>query len=451
MKSPRFLYQESTNEIEGKTRWEDGKIHRIGKAIVNKRYSKKAPLFEKDLVSSSRRISHKKRRQSRKNKYLDKQGRKTRKMTGGANMNGKTFYIGVGIEQKQEGGKLNFRLKDCILPSYSPEINDTHRTFEILYGGGANEVDYKKQYMAIGSNLDCPVFYDKFIKNLKQLPPASTMPVEISQGNIQDMNKNIQSNMEDVQNFNRYLSQSCKSGTKSNMGNIPVATPNINNTSISNGQNPVSGMNTPNVKTITTPNNNNNNKKGKVSLPATKPSVLSKFKSFFSKNKSTVPTDSTNTPMTDNTNEVDKQNAKKDMKTNTDKIELMHKVIEDDYLKRYTNVGGTLDEIENSVEVAIASSILMNSDKGMDNSNNIPSPSVTNSDSKLALEDLKNKLQEIKKKSSEIVKNINNIPDNEIKINQETIRSNFEQAKGLFDNYCTKAGIETDCNMALHP
>ena len=61
MKNPRFLYQDSSTELEGKTRWEDGKQHRFGKSVINKRYSKKTPLFEKDLVSSSsRRISYKK-------------------------------------------------------------------------------------------------------------------------------------------------------------------------------------------------------------------------------------------------------------------------------------------------------------------------------------------------------------------------------------------------------
>ena len=88
MKSQRgFLFQDSSaSELVGKTPWENGKLHRIGKAVSLKKYSKKTPPFEKDLVSSSpRRISHKRGRKMKsiKKKDLNKLNKKSRGENGG--------------------------------------------------------------------------------------------------------------------------------------------------------------------------------------------------------------------------------------------------------------------------------------------------------------------------------------------------------------------------------
>jgi hypothetical protein len=469
MKSPGFLYQESSNEIDGKTRWEDGKIHRIGKAMVNKRYSKKTPLFEKDLVSSSsRRISHKKGKQSRKNKKRSgKNG--TRKMIGGANMNGKTFYIGIGIQQEKEGGKLNFHLKDCILPSYSPEINDTHRTFEILYGGGANEIDYQKQHMAIGSNIDNATFYDKIIENLKSLPPASSTPMEISQGNIQDVNKKIQTNSEDVNNFNRYLSQSSKNGnsngnTNGNTNGSKKGNTNGSMNGSTNGStNAVSPSPslTPSINKDSNPSLNINKSPDNIDINTKIPTATAIPGSTAQNTNQNPnsppppPSGANNLPMADNLESNNEPNIskeaidsmKKDIKEKAKDIQLMNYFVENHYHNNQT-VGGELEEDDIIMSLALAIAAAINQTDVVNVPDNTPSSSSLpiNGDAKT----LKNALLNSKNRTMELLKSLYSIDNvDEIKKIQDEVGTLHEKSKSILTEFCSKTGIsESECNSS---
>jgi hypothetical protein len=163
-------------------------FYQTEKGGMNKRYSRK--IFP---VS----ISH-----NNMNNLLEgkRRMRKTQKMKGGGIMNGKTFYIGVGIRQDKQG-KMDFQLKNCILPSYSPEVNDTNRMFEIMYGGEMKKIDYQKQYIPFSSVNDSQSFLNKLIQNLSNLTPEKG-PISDAETVKQNLSNDIIKS-----NYERFLSQ----------------------------------------------------------------------------------------------------------------------------------------------------------------------------------------------------------------------------------------------------
>jgi hypothetical protein len=157
---------------------------------------------EKGLVSSSGNVSNSITKKI-KSKYMNSMRRNhTRKIKGGAaNMNGKTFYIGVDIKQGDKQN-LSFQLKNCILPAYSASEDDTNRTFEILYGGGASTIDFEKQCLPMGSNMNCRGFYEKLVDNIKTLPNLDTGTTGIRDA---DAVKGKLTDVRDEQNLKRFL------------------------------------------------------------------------------------------------------------------------------------------------------------------------------------------------------------------------------------------------------
>jgi hypothetical protein len=193
-----FFQVSSTNDSDEKTRWKGGKLHKLGKVLSMRKDSKKTPSFEKDLVSSSsRNRTHKKDSK----KYRKRGKRNTQR--GGANNNGKTIYVGIGMEQEENG--LNFHLKNILLPRYSDEDNDTHRDFEILYGGREAVVDYEGQIQSFPENMDslnCQKFYTDLVQKIKKLGA-----IQIGAPPNHEKTRSKLMNKEDSGNFERFLSQ----------------------------------------------------------------------------------------------------------------------------------------------------------------------------------------------------------------------------------------------------